>query len=280
MNSEAVTIIKRSGEAAEFDPSKLKHSLERSGATAEVIQDVIKKVKELLYDGISTQEIYRKAFAILRRSSRPTAARYKLKRALMELGPTGYPFEKFIAEMLRHEGFQTRVGVYVKGHCLKHEVDVIAQKKEKHFMIECKFHRDSGRRCDVKVPLYIQSRFLDLERQWLKNDKHETKFHQGWIFTNTRFTSDATQYGRCMNLMLVGWDYPHRGSLKERIDAAGLHPITSLTTLKKIEKQELLAKNVVLCMDLLHTPDILAQLGVSHRRQTKILGEADGLCQK
>ncbi len=279
MSKNAIQITKRSGETAIFDPTKLKHSLERSGATDSVIQDVIDEVEALLYDGISTQEIYKKAFGLLRKSSRPTAARYKLKNALMELGPTGYPFEKFIAEMLRHEGFQTRVGVYVEGHCLTHEVDVIAHKKNKHFMIECKFHRDSARRCDVKVPLYIQSRFLDLERQWLKEDEHDTKFHQGWIFTNTRFTSDATRYGRCMDLMLVGWDYPHRGSLKERIDRAGLHPITSLTTLKKAEKQELLSKNFVLCVDLIHTSDILTQMGITKRRQTKILGEADALCR-
>lgn len=279
MTTKSITIIKRSGETAEFDPAKLRHSLERSGATDAVIQQVIDEVEERLYDGISTKEIYKKAFGLLRKSSRPTAARYKLKKAIMELGPTGYPFEKFIAEILTHGGFKTQVGEYVKGHCLTHEVDIVAQKQDKLFMVECKFHSDQGRRSDVKVPLYIQSRFKDIEQQWLKHKEHGTKFHQGWIFTNTRFTDDATRYGRCVGLMMVGWDYPHRGSLKERIDSAGLHPITSLTTLTKHEKQELLAKNKVLCMDLFHTPEVLLNIGVTPRRQSKILDEADQLCK-
>lgn len=279
MTTKSIRVLKRSGETDEYDPSKLRHSLERSGATDAVIQQVMDEVGSRLYDGISTKEIYKKAFDLLRKDSRPTAARYKLKKAIMELGPTGYPFEKFIAEILTHGGFKTKVGEYVKGHCITHEVDILAQKRDKLFMVECKFHSDQGRRSDVKVPLYIQSRFKDIEQQWLKHKEHGAKFHQGCIFTNTRFTDDATSYGRCVGLMMVGWDYPHRGSLKERIDSAGLHPITSLTTLTKHEKQELLSKNKVLCMDLFHTPEVLLNIGVTPRRQSKILDEADQLCK-
>lgn len=271
-------VTKRSGEKAEFDPSKLRGSLERSGATAVSVNEIINKIDTILFDGISTKEIYRKAFRLLRKTSRPTAARYKLKKAIMELGPTGFPFEKFVGAILSHQGFQTRVGVIVEGHCVNHEVDVVAEKEEKHFMVECKFHRDDARHCDVKIPLYIQSRFLDVEQQWQKGPGHETKFHQGWIVTNTRFTKDAIQYGNCVGLMLVGWDYPKKGSLKERIDVSGLHPITSLTTLTKEEKQKLLTMDKVLCMDLCHHPDLLKSIGINRQRRSKIMNEANELC--
>ncbi|PHR48161.1 MAG: ATPase [Fluviicola sp.] len=266
------------GEKAKFDQSKLRTSLERSGANNLVVQKVIDEVKALLYEGMTTKEIYKTAFKLLRKSSRPTAAKYKLKNAILELGPTGFPFEKFVGKILEYENFKTKVGVIVKGHCVNHEVDVVAKKENKHFMVECKFHSEQGRKCNVKIPLYIQSRFIDVEKQWSKKDGHETKFHQGWIYTNTRFTSDAIRYGTCAGLMLVGWDYPKVDSLKERIDLSGLHPITSLTTLTKDEKQKLLSKENVLCMELCNQPELLKSIGVSQRRQKNILSEAHQLC--
>ncbi|HET9056192.1 MAG TPA: ATP cone domain-containing protein [Chitinophagaceae bacterium] len=274
-----ITIIKASGDKVLFDNSKLRRSLERSGASDTVINQIIDKMEASLYDGITTKEIYKKAFALLRKSSRPTAARYKLKKAIYELGPSGFLFEKFVAAIIKFEGFHTNTNVIVKGHCVNHEVDIVAEKDENHFMIECKFHSDQGRFCDVKIPLYTHSRFQDVERQWKKSPAHETKFHQGWIFTNTRFTTDAIQYGNCSGLMLIGWDYPKKGSLKERVDTAGLHPITSLTTLSAKEKQELLKNNIVLCKTIFHNPTLLQNIGLKSPRLQKILNECAVLCE-
>ncbi|MDH5379496.1 MAG: ATP cone domain-containing protein [Cyclobacteriaceae bacterium] len=277
-HNKKIIITKASGEKVIFDVSRLKRSLERSGASDLVISQIITEVKDVLYNGITTKEIYKKAFALLRKSSHPIAARYKLKKAIYELGPSGFPFEKFVAAILKYEGFQTKTGVIVKGHCVNHEVDVIAEKEEQYFMVECKFHSDQGRFCDVKIPLYIHSRFIDIEKQWKKHPEHETKFHQGLIFTNTRFSSDAFQYGNCSGLMLIGWDQPEKGSLKERIDIAGLHPITCLTTLTNYEKKILLQKEIVLCMELCHHPELLKSVDISEQRHKKILNEAHELC--
>jgi Restriction endonuclease len=276
--SQPIKILKASGDRVDFNADKLKQSLENSGAGINIIASILREVDEILYDGISTKEIYKKAFSLLRKYSRPVAAKYKLKKAIMELGPTGFPFEKFVGVILQQQGFVTNVGVIVQGHCINHEVDVVAQKDSKHFMIECKFHRTSGRHCDVKIPLYIQSRFKDVEKQWKKRPGHDTKFHQGWIFTNTRFTSDAIKYGNCAGLKLISWDYPKTGSLKQRIDIAGLHPITCLTTISKTEKQKLLELNVVLSKDICEKPDILHEIGVKINRHKRILSESHELC--
>ena len=58
------------------------------------------------------------------------------------------------------------MGEIVKGHCVNHEIDVIAEKEDYRFMIECKFRNLPGTNCDVKIPLYIQARFKDVEQQW------------------------------------------------------------------------------------------------------------------
>lgn len=277
MTDQSIIITKASGEKVLFDESKLRHSLERSGANDSLINQIINEIEDELYNGISAKSIYKKAFGLLRKNSRSNAARYKLKKAIYELGPTGYPFEKFVAAILNYQGFDTQVDVLVKGHCVTHEVDVIAIKEHKHYMVECKFHQDAGRHCDVKVPLYINSRFKDIGKQWKKGvDGHQ--FHKGWIFTNTRFTSDAIQYGNCAGLMLVGWDHPKKGSLKERIDISGLHPVTCLTTITKHEKNQLLDKEIVLCKELLNNPELLTKIGIKEQRHKKIIEEVDDLC--
>ncbi|MEQ8624410.1 MAG: restriction endonuclease [Vicingaceae bacterium] len=280
MSNNNISITKMSGETAFFDESKLRHSLVRSGAEAEIVQEVINEINALLYNGISTKEIYRVAFKKLKSRSRTSASKYKLKKAIMELGPSGFPFEKFIGKILDHEGFETQVGVIVQGKCVQHEVDVIAQKDNKHYMIECKFHSDQGRFCNVKIPLYIQSRFLDVMAKWEKQKGHETKFHQGWVTTNTRFTSDAIQYAECAGLKLLSWDYPANNSLKSRIDKAGLHPLTALTTLTKAEKTKLLNEGIVLCKELHQNSKLLNKIGITKTRQNRIISDSIELCKK
>lgn len=279
INAENINIIKASGEKAPFNKGKLKQSLLRSGATNEQADEITHEVIEMLVEGMSTRKIYKTAFRLLRNYSRPAAARYKLKQAIMELGPSGFPFEQFVGELLKHRGYKTQVGVIVKGHCVNHEIDVIAEKDEHHFMIECKFHNRQGYVCDVKISLYIQSRFLDVEKQWKQLDSHTEKFHQGWVVTNTRFSEDAAQYGKCMNMNLVGWDYPKNNGLKDWIDGSGLHPVTCLTTLTQKEKQQLLDRKIVLCKTMHHNHAALQSIGVKPPRLQKVMDECAALCE-
>lgn len=277
MTKNQIKITKRSGEQVLFDTDKLRTSLERSGAGEKDIEDVIQQVELKIVDGISTHKLYQLAYSILRKKSNHVAGRYRLRKAIFDLGPTGYPFEKFVGELLRNQGYKVQIGVKVNGHCIQHEVDVIAEKDDKKFMVECKFHRDQRRKSDVKVSLYIHSRFLDIKKEWDKNPKEINRIHQGWIVTNTRFTEDAVQFGKCAGLKMISWDYPAQGSLRERIDRSGLHPITALQGLTKKEKQEVLNSNIVLCRNL--TKDILKTIGIKEHRINKVIREAKELVE-
>lgn len=271
MDKSKIIIRKRSGETVPFDVDKLRRSLERSGAGVSDIDAVVREVKNRLVEGMSTHKLYHLAYSILRKKSKNVAGKYRLKKAIFDLGPTGYPFEKFVAELLKYQGYKVEVGKIVKGHCVDHEVDVVAEKDNRKFMIECKFHTDPGRKSDVKVSLYIHSRFLDIEKQWSRQPDAGNRFHQGWIVTNTRFTEDAVDYGKCAGLHLISWDYPSQGSLKERIDISGLHPITVLGELTKKEKQDLLDMDIVLCRNLKR--EHLEKVEISENRCKKILSE-------
>ena len=274
-----INIVKYSGDVVAFDVDKLINSLRRSQASEELIQQIVGQVEDQLYEGITTKKIYQMAFKMLKGKSRVSASKYKLKKALMEFGPSGFPFEKLVGKLLAHEGFSTQVGVIVQGNCVQHEVDVIAQKDNTHYMIECKYHSDQGRFCNVKIPLYIHSRFLDVEKQWKRQKGHEAKLHKGGVYTNTRFTSDAVKYGKCVGLLLTSWDYPIGDGLKDRIDKSGLHPLTALTTLTKAEKTKLLDEGIVLCKELHETPKILEQVGVPKSRHKKVLEDSRELCE-
>ena len=274
-----INIVKYSGDVVPFDVNKLINSIRRAQASEELIQQIVEQVEDQIYDGITTKKIYQMAFKILKGKSRVSASKYKLKKALMELGPSGFPFEKLVGKLLEYEGFATKVGVIVQGKCVQHEIDVIAKKDDTHHMIECKYHSDQGRFCNVKIPLYIHSRFLDVEKQWERQKGHEDKLHRGGVYTNTRFTTDAVQYGKCVGLLLTSWDYPMGNGLKDRIDKLGLHPLTALTTLTKAEKTKLLDTGIVLCKELHEKPVILKQIGIDKKRHKKILEDSEELCK-
>lgn len=273
MEKELV-IVKSSGEKMIFSTEKLKKSLLRSGASKATVDNIVEQVSSEVYEGISTKEIYNRAYAMLRQQRPVLASRYKLKKAIYELGPTGFPFEKFIAAIMQFSGYHIQTNVIAEGNCVDHEIDVIALKNNHQILIECKFHGEEGRKCDVKVPLYINSRFNDIK----KRKKSNIPVDEGWVATNTRFTSDSLKYGNCAGLYLLSWDYPKEDSLKERIDRLGLYPITVSTIMSKREKQFLLGRDVVLCRQLINDSFYLDHLGVSEERKQKILNQIDELC--
>lgn len=275
-----IIITKASGEHATFSFDKLKRSLVNSGASKNLADSIAEEIRPRLYDGISTKKIYRYAFNMLRERSGHLAAKYHLKRGIMELGPSGYPFEKFISEILKQMGYDVLVGEIVKGKCVNHEIDVIAEQDHQHFMIECKYHNQPGTITDVKIPLYVQARFKDVEAAWVKLPGHSAKFHQGWVVTNTRFTRDAIQYGTCAGLFLLGWDFPKKGSLKDLIDKSGLYPLTCLTMLTKTEKAALLVSGVVLCKEIYEDESRLSNVIIKPNRVKIILDEVRQLCKE
>ena len=71
-NLPDIEIIKHSGQKAKFSIEKLKTSLRRSGADEALISEIANSVRDELYQGISTKEIYNRAFALLKKRKRAT----------------------------------------------------------------------------------------------------------------------------------------------------------------------------------------------------------------
>ncbi len=271
-------ILKSSGDTVLFSERKLRQSLAHSGADPGVVDRIVNTLKGELYQGMSTREIHNRAFSLLKAHKQSCASRYKLKRAIYELGPTGFPFEKFVSALLNHSGYHTETNQIYQGRCVPHEVDVVARNGRSLTLIECKFHADAGRKCTVKIPLYIHSRYRDIADYPNHRGQGETELKPAWVVTNTRFTKDALDYGKCAGMYLLSWDHPKGEALKDRIDRNRLYPITVSVLLSSKEKHFLLDREVVLGRQLLKAPYLLDHLGLSDNRKTRVLEEFTSLC--
>lgn len=282
MNKEQddVWVIKSTGERERFSLNKLRRSLTRSGADDETIERIIEHIIPELHDGMKTSQIYKHAYTILKKNKYPAAVRYSLRKAVMELGPSGFPFEKFVAEVLRGKGFTAQTGVILPGFCVNHEVDILMEKGDLHIFAECKFHNKQGIKTDVKVALYVHARFMDLQKGHELKDVKAEKIHEGWLITNTKLTSDAIQYASCAGFTVIGWDYPEQGNLQDLILETGVHPLTFLSTLSQSDKNNLLQQGIVMCRDLKNNPTPLKSIGFSDEQIKNVEKEVDQVCQE
>ncbi len=115
MKNKRIFITKASGIEDEYSSEKLRNSLAKSGADNATIDTILVEIESTLYSGISTKKIYQAAFNLLKRGSRSYAGRYNLKRAIMALGPSGFPFEKYIAAIFQWQGYKVQTQLFLVG---------------------------------------------------------------------------------------------------------------------------------------------------------------------
>jgi hypothetical protein len=266
-------ITKADGTVEEFRPEKLRQSLERAGAASSEIDNIVLEIEKVAHEGISTQDIYKHAFAMLKGAQASVVARYTLRRALFDLGPTGFPFEDFLARLFQTQGYKTEVGVIMNGKCAVHEIDLAAYKDDHSFVAEAKFHARTGLKSDLQVAMYSYARLLDLsEMKICAEDICGVKNLK--IITNTKFTSAAIKYANCVGVELLGWDYPKEDNLYSLIEKTKLYPVTVLQDLSTEQKALLLEMGMVVCEDIVKEPHKLKSLGLSSTAMETLLSEA------
>jgi hypothetical protein len=261
-----VTVIKANGEKEKFNLEKVVTSLKRVGASNGEIKQVIEKLAPKLYENITTSEIYSIVFSELHTKDRTKriANRYSLKKAIFDLGPTGYPFEQFIAGLLEEQGYTCQTNKIVSGGCVEHEMDIVATRGSDELLIEAKFHANQGYKTKIQTALYVWGRYLDISNAAQNTPKP-------WLITNTKITSQVKQYAKCVGMHVVSWNYPHGQSLRDMVDKSNLHPITCLKSLDNFTKENLLKAGAVFIKDLKDHEELFKNKEV-HR---KILQEAE-----
>jgi len=275
--STGVLIEKADGTLEPFVRTKLENSLRKAGANVHSIETIAGHIEGELKEGTPSGAIYKHAFELLRKSELVAASRYSMKRAVFELGPTGFPFEDFLAEIFRAKGWNGATRQLLRGKCVTHEVDLLAEKGGVVIGAEAKFHNELGIKSDLKVALYVESRHQDLKDRPLEQFGGKT-ISEYWLITNTKFTSEAIEYGRCAGLSLISWNYPAKGNLQSLIEETAIFPITALATLNRGERMRLIGGGIVLCRDVLRRPERLEELGFKRGKLTAVLDEAKALC--
>lgn len=302
-------IKKADGSVEPFDPQKLTTALRHAGAEPHVAEEIASHVTTVCEEShgseaVKTEFIYHLAFRQLKNISRSAALKFSLKRALLEIGPSGFPFEEFVAAIWRRQGYTAVTGQIVYGSCVSHEVDVIAWKPDELIMIEAKYHSDGGSRTDLKTALYVKARYDDIRQQeftlksfdlstigdraltdmhlFEKGSQHTLsnmpqKLTEGWLITNTHFSETAITYGGCNDLKMMSFDYPEEGSLQELIIQHSLYPITCLTTINSAEKKKLISENIILCATLYEKSESLKEFGFSKEKIFEVLEEVSSL---
>src|SRR3989338_1718691 len=271
-----ISVIKMTGERENWDRTKLERSLRFAKASDELIREIVLHIEKDLHDGMRTVDIYEHAFNLLKKYHRPAAAEYSIKRAILQLGPSGFPFEPFVAHILEAQGYSTRVGVMVSGVCVTHEVDVVAEKKDERILVEAKFHNSASIKSDVKVALYVHARFQDIQKR-LDLEEQTERYTHAWLITNTEFTSQAIQYGSCVGLAMTGWNYPKGHTLQDLIQATQTHPVTCMTTLSDKQKIDLLNHGTVLVREVVDDSSRLAKIGIGKQQIASIVSEGKAL---
>jgi len=276
----AFEVIKASGQPEEFNIQKLVGSLVRSGASEDVAWDIARKVESQITPSMHTKHIFRLAKKILRQYSKAADMRYSIKKAIYMLGPTGYPFEKYFAGILKANGYSAETNRFLKGYCIMHEVDIFAVRADIGCVIECKYHSNGGNPTDVKTALYVYSRFMDIKKAYELNHENRVSINEGWLVTNTRCTSDAIKYAGCVGLKIVGWKYPDENSLERMIENKKLYPVTILSSIKKTSLDILFKNDIILVRDIADMDEriFIKQSGLDTAAARTLKREADELC--
>lgn len=221
-----ILITNAQGEKEPFSYQKVYTSARRVGATDLKAREIAAAVEKDIFPGIKTWEIFGKVKKMLERQSQKAAIRFDLKEAMKKLGPTGYTFEKYAAEVFSRLGYKVKPNQFVSGHCVTYEIDFLAEKGDFIYIAECKYHKEG--KVDLQTALANSARFNDI----MDKGSFGAKAVKSIVVTNTKFTTEAIRYSECKNIDLLGWRYPLEQGLEYMIESRGLYPLTILPSCK------------------------------------------------
>ena len=268
MKKVYITNSKKERELFSFD--KVYGSCKRAGASDALAKKIAHDIEKKIYPEMKTSEIYKLVKSFLKESP-VTAIKFSLKQAMRKLGPSGFDFEKYIAEIFSKNGFSVKINQIIAGKCItSYEIDFLTEKDKLFRIGECKYHAFAGARVDLKVALYNYARFLDI------SNNPKFKNSKAIIVTNTKFTTEAIKYCQCLNVDLLGWKYPKNQGLEYLIEKHKLYPVTILPSFKAHFKNIFAENKMMLALDLLDVPltQLVKKLKLSLKEIDKLVEEA------
>jgi transcriptional regulator NrdR family protein len=203
LNMEKIWVKKHDGSRQEFSQEKVVNSLLRSGIPRQNIPSILSEIEARLYPGISTSEIYDLLHQLLQQKESISDAHYfRLREGLTKID--SYNFEQLVAEILTTQGYECQWNVMAPGHCIEHQVDVVAKKGEQLIFTEVKHHTTQHRDTGLGDIVETWGRLMDISEC---SDPKKIAFNKACLLTNTKFSEHAKRFAACRGVMLFGWRY-------------------------------------------------------------------------
>jgi len=237
-----VWILKAGGQKEKFNKHKVYKTCLRSGVPKNIADKIASETEQQIYDGITSRKILHIVLKKLENYEKHHSLLYDLKDAIAKLDPAEHEFEKYIRHILNEHGYNTNWNVIVQGECIEHQIDIVAEKNGKRYLVECKHHINPHRFSGLGTSITAWAVLDDIQKGFKKGKCK--KFDNMWLIINTKFSEHAIRYSTAKGLILTSWNYPKDNDLRYLIQRKGMYPITLLglkeKTVKKFSKAGIL----------------------------------------
>jgi len=246
------------------------------GANRRIASDVADEVEARLYDGVPTRKVLQMIFRLLRKRE-PTVQHFLDLRKGLSLMNSKPEFEKFVQILLAHHGFEVGPNQIIRGKCVEHEVDAIARKDGITYFVEAKHHSNYHAPTGLDESRIARAVLEDVTEGFALG-KSDLKIDRAMIVTNTRYSEHAIRYGKCRNILQIGWSSPTALGLQSMIEEKNLYPLSCIKGLNSETKMKLVNSGIVLMKQLVEEePSKLAgETGISREILKGIIEKAKG----
>jgi HJR/Mrr/RecB family endonuclease len=275
VNVLPVFVTKADGSRQLFDREKVVKTCLRMGANRRIAFEVADEVEARLYDGIPTRKVLQMIFRLLRKHKPAIRHFLDLKKglSLMDSKPE---FEKFVQILLAHHGFEVTPNQIIKGKCVGHEVDAIARKDDVTYFVEAKHHSNYHTPTGLDESRIARAVLEDVTEGFVLG-KNDLKIDRAMIVTNTRYSEHARRYGKCRNILQIGWSSPKTLGLQNMIEEKKLYPLSCIKGLNSETKMKLVNSGIVMVKQLLEeeSSKLARETGISLETLKKVIEKAE-----
>jgi len=274
VNVLPVFVTKADGSRQLFDREKVVKTCLRMGANRRIAFEVADKVEARLYDGIPTKKVLQMIFRLLRKH-KPTIRHFLDLRKGLSLMSSKPEFEKFVQILLAHHGFEVSPNQIIKGKCVGHEVDAVARKDGVTFFVEAKHHSNYHTPTGLDESRIARAVLEDVTEGFVLG-KSNLEIDRAMIVTNTRYSEHARRYGKCRNILQIGWSSPKTLALQNMIEEKKLYPLSCIKGLNSEIKMKLVNSGIVLMKQLVEeeTSKLARETGISREILQNVIEKA------
>ncbi|TRO42271.1 restriction endonuclease [Candidatus Bathyarchaeota archaeon] len=267
----AVFVTKADGKKQQFIKEKVIQTCMRMGATRELAKTIAKEIENKSYNGISTSKILQMIFSRLRKHKPIMKYHIDLRRSL-SLMKSAPDFERFIQLLLSEHNYHVSPNQIIQGRCIEHEVDGVAKKDGKTYIVEVKHHYKFHTPTSLDVSRIARAILEDLTEGY-NMGLNNLKVDNALIVCNTKLSEHAKRYADCRGILHIGWSSGSNRDLQTMIEEKKLYPITFLKGLKTDTRNRLASDGIVMLKQLTQNTisELRSSTGISKQILSSIL---------